>query len=99
MPKTLQTIVELMRSPKGEKVRSDATTTLMTLAGVRPAAGVEEEKPAGTQQQPAVLLNLFLGGEDKPILVIEGKAREVSAPVRLAGEVVKAIAEPGFATG
>lgn len=35
----------------------------------RPADGVEEEMPAGTEQQwPAVLLNLFLGGgEDKPI--------------------------------
>ncbi len=86
-----------MRSAKSEKVRLDATTTLLALAGVRPADGVEEEKPAGSEQQrPAVLLNLFLGGgEDKPIRVIEGQARRRCAPVRLAGEVVRAIAEPG----
>ena len=102
VPEALRTIVELMRSAKSEKVRLDATTTLLALAGVRPADGVEEEKPAGHEQQrPAVLLNLFLGGgEGKPIRVIEGQARTVpayagSAPVRLAGEAIKAIAEPG----
>ena len=57
-----------MRSAKSEKVRLDVTTTLLALAGVRPADGVEEENPPGAEQQrPAVLLNLFLGGgEDKP---------------------------------
>ena len=86
-----------MRSAKSEKVRLDVTTTLLALAGVRPADGVEEEKPSGIEQQrPAVLLNLFLGGGDeKPLRVIEGQAREMGAPVRLAGEVVRAIAEPG----
>ncbi len=65
---------------------------------MRPADGVEEEKPAGSEQQrPAVLLNLFLGGgEDKPIRVIEGQAREVGAPVRLAGEAVQGDRGTGF---
>ena len=87
-----------MRSAKSEKVRLDATTTLLALAGVRPAEGVEEEKPAGSEQQrPAVLLNLFLGGGDaKPIRVIEGQARATSAPVRLAEEAIRAVAEPGL---
>jgi hypothetical protein len=31
------------------------------------------------------------GGEDKSIRMIEGQAREMHAPVRLAGEVVMAI--------
>jgi hypothetical protein len=45
-----------------------ATTTLLALAGVRPAEGVEEEKPASLEQQrPAVLLNLFLGSSEQPI--------------------------------
>lgn len=54
----------------------------------RPADGVEEEMAGGTEQQwPAVLLNLFLGGdEDKPIRVIEDQASEVGAPVWLAGK-------------
>lgn len=97
VPEALQNLVELMRSAKSEKVRLDATTTLLALAGVRPAEGVEEAKPAGSEQQrPAVLLNLFLGGGDeKPIRVIEGQARATSAPVRLAGEAIRALAEPG----
>ena len=82
MPEALRTIVELMRSAKSEKVRLDATTTLLALAGVRPADGVEEEKP--------------VGGEDKSICVIESQARAAGAPVRLAGEVARAIAEPDW---
>ena len=97
MPEALRTIVELMRSAKSEKVRLDATTTLLSLAGVRPVDGVEEEKPTESEaKRPAVLLNLFLGGgEDRPIRVIESQARELGTPVRLAGEAVMAIAEPG----
>ena len=66
-----------MRSAKSEKVRLDVTTTLLALAGVRPADGVEEENPPGAEQQrPAVLLNLFLGGgEEKPIRVNRGARR------------------------
>ena len=71
VPEALRTIVELMRSAKSEKVRLDATTTLLALAGVRPAEGVEEEKPAGVEQQrPAVLLNLFLGSSEQPIRTV-----------------------------
>ena len=75
VPEALQVLVEMMRSAKSEKARLDAAMTLLALAGVRPVDGVEEEKPAGGEQQrPAVLLNLFLGGgEDKPIRVIEGQ--------------------------
>lgn len=60
--------------------------------------GVEEEKPSGIEQQrPVVLLDLFLGGggEERPIRVIERQARTVGAPMRLAREAVKVIAEPG----
>ena len=69
----------------------------MALAGVRSPQDASEDKPAESKpQRPAVLLNLFLGGgEDKLIRVIEGQAREVGAPMRLAGEVVRAITEPG----
>ena len=97
VPEALQVLAELMRSAKSEKVRLDATSTLLALAGVRPAEGARRRsQPRAEQQRPAVLLNLFLGGgEDKPIRVIEGQAREVGAPVRLAGEAVRAIAEPG----
>ena len=93
----LRTNVQLMGSAKSEKWRLDATTSRLGLAGGRPVEGVKEEKPTGAEQQrPAVLLNLVLGGgEDRPIRGIEGQAREVGAPVRLAGEVVRAIAEPG----
>lgn len=59
-------------------MRLDAATTLLALAGVRPADGVEEEACGNERQRPAVLLNLFLGGGDeKPIRVIEGQARRV----------------------
>ncbi len=92
----LQTMVELMRSGKSEKVRMDAAATLLALAGVRPVDGAVEEKPAqGEAQRPAVLLNLFLGGGSEPVRVVEGQARPVGKPVRLAGEAIRAIAEPG----
>ena len=53
----LQTMVELMRSGKSEKVRMDAAATLLALAGVRPVDGAVEEKPTqGEAQRPAVLL-------------------------------------------
>lgn len=95
VPEALRTIVELMRSAKSEKVRLDATTTLLALAGVRPAEEAEEEKPAESEQnRPAVLLNLFLGGGKEPVQVIEGQAREMGKPVRLAGEMIRAIPEP-----
>jgi hypothetical protein len=75
-------MVELMRAGKSEKVRMDAAATLLALAGVRPVEGAVEEKPAqGETQRPAVLLNLFLGGG--------------SEPVRLAGEAIRQLAEPG----
>ena len=71
VPEALQNLVELMRSAKSEKVRLDATTTLLALAGVRPTEGVEEEKPASLEQQrPAVLLNLFLGSGEQPIRTV-----------------------------
>ncbi len=92
----LQTMVELMRSGKNEKVRMDAAATLLALAGVRPTDGAVEEKPAqGEAQRPAVLLNLFLGGGSEPVRVVEGEARPVGKPVRLASETIRAIAEPG----
>ena len=92
----LQTMVELMRSGKSEKVRMDAAATLLALAGVRPVDGAVEEKPAqGETQRPAVLLNLFLGGGSEPVRVIEGEARPVGKPVRLAGEAIRQLAEPG----
>ena len=71
VPEALQNLVELMRSAKSEKVRLDATTTLLALAGVRPTERVEEEKPASLEQQrPAVLLNLFLGSSEQPIRTV-----------------------------
>ena len=81
--------------------RDRAQDTWLGSCGVRPADGVEDEKPAGSEQQrSAVLLNLFLGGGDvRPIRVIEGQAREVGAQVRLAGEMVRRIAEPGSESG
>jgi hypothetical protein len=55
-----------------------------------------EEKPAqGEAQRPAVLLNLFLGGGSEPVRVVDGEARPVGKPIRLAGEAIRAIAEPG----
>lgn len=55
-----------------------------------------EKAVSAQQQRPVVLLNLFLGGgEERPIRVIEGQARVAGAPVRLAGEVARAIAETG----
>ena len=93
----LQTMVELMRSGKSEKVRMDAAATLLALAGVRPVDGAMEEKPAQgeAQQRPAVLLNLFLGGGSEPVRVVDGQARVVGKPVRLAGEAIRQLAEPG----
>ena len=92
----LQTMVDLMRSSKSEKVRMDAAGTLLALAGVRPVDGTVEEKPTQAEtQRPAVLLNLFLGGGSEPVRVVEGQARPVGKPVRLAGEALRAIAEPG----
>ena len=41
----LRTFVELMRSAKSEKVRLDATTTLLALAGVRPAEVLRKRSP------------------------------------------------------
>ena len=79
-------------------MRLDATRTLLALAGVRPADDAGEERAASDlqQQRPAVLLNLFVGGgEDKGIQVIDGEARGTGNPIRLAGEVVKALAGPG----
>lgn len=69
----------------------------MALAGVRSPQDTSEEKPAESKpQRPAMLLNLFLGGhENEPIWVIEGQAREVGIPARLAGEAVRTIGEPG----
>jgi hypothetical protein len=92
----LQTMVELMRAGKSEKVRMDAAATLLALAGVRPVEGAVEEKPAqGETQRPAVLLNLFLGGGSEPVRVVDGQARPVGKPVRLAGEAIRQLAEPG----
>jgi hypothetical protein len=95
----LQTMVELMRSGKSEKVRMDAATTLLALAGVRPVDGMVEEKLAQSEaQRPAVLLNLFLGGGSEPMRVVDGQVRVVGKPVRLAGEAIRAISEPGSET-
>jgi hypothetical protein len=91
----LQTMVELMRSGKSEKVRMDAAATLLALAGVRPVDGAVEETAQGEAQRPAVLLNLFLGGGSEPIRVVDGQVRPVGKPVRLAGEAIRAIAKPG----
>ena len=91
----LQTMVEMMRSGKSEKVRMDAAATLLALAGVRPVDGAVEEKPAQTEaQRPAVLLNLFLGGGSEPVRIVEGEARVVGQPDRLAGEAIRPLAEP-----
>ena len=86
-----------MRSAKSEKLRLDTTSSLLPLAGVRSPQDASEEKPAESKlHRPAVLLNLFLGAhEDEPIRVTEGQAREVGVPVRLAGEAIRALAEPG----
>lgn len=55
-------LVELMRGARSEKVRLDATMTLLGLAGVRPGeAGGEERAAEREKQRPAVLLNLFVG--------------------------------------
>ena len=43
-------MVELMRSAKSEKVRMDAATTLLALAGVRPTDGAGEEGAADTER-------------------------------------------------
>jgi hypothetical protein len=93
----LQTLVSLMRTTKDERVRLEVTTTLLALAGVRPSNIAGDEKPkTGEQQRPAVLLNLFLGGgEDRQIRVVDGQVREVGKPVRLAGEAIRQLAEPG----
>ncbi len=92
----LQTMVELMRAGKSEKVRMDAAATLLALAGVRPVDRAVEEKPTqGEAQRPAVLLNLFLGGGSEPVRVVDGQARDVGKPVRLAGEAIRQLAEPG----
>lgn len=93
----LQTLVSLMRTTKNERVRLEATMTLLGLAGVRPSHIATDEKPqTGEQQRPAVLLNLFLGGgQTGHIEVIEGKLSEAGKPVRIAGEVIRQIAEPG----
>ncbi len=92
----LQTMVELMRSGKSEKVRMDAAATLLALAGVRPTDGTVEERPAqGEAQRPAVLLNLFLGGGSEPVRVVESQARPAGKPVWLAGEAIRQLAEPG----
>jgi hypothetical protein len=74
----------------------DAAATLLALAGVRPVDGTVEEKPVSAETQgPAVLLNLFLDGGSEPVRVVEGEARAVGKPVRLVGEAIRAIAEPG----
>ncbi len=93
----LQTLVSLMRSTKNERVRLEATTTLLALAGVRPAHIATDEKPTTSEQQrPAVLLNLFLGGgQTGQIQVIEGKVLDGAKPVRLAAETIRQLAEPG----
>ncbi len=66
------------------------------LTGVRPVDGAVEEKPAqGEAQRPAVLLNLFLGGGSEPVRVVDGQARPAGKPVRLAGEAIRQIEEPG----
>jgi len=92
----LETLVSLMRSTKNERVRLEATTTLLALAGVRPAHITSDEKPQTSEQQrPAVLLNLFLdGGQTEHIQVIEGQVTNTDKPVRIAGEVIRQIAEP-----
>lgn len=102
VPEALQMLAKLMRSSKSEKVRLEAASTLLALAGVRPPHDGEEEKATASKpQRPAVLLNLFLGGgQGEPVRIVEGQARAVPAdagiaPVRLAGEVVRTLAEPG----
>ena len=45
VPEALQVMAELMRSAKSEKVRLDATSTLLALAGVRSPQDASEEKP------------------------------------------------------
>jgi hypothetical protein len=64
---------------------------------VRPSHIASEEKPqTGESQRPAVLLNLFLGGGGgTPIRVVEAQTRDAGAPVRIAGEVIRVISEPG----
>ena len=63
---------------------------LPTLAGMRPANVASDEKaPTGEQQRPAVLLNLFLGGEDRQIRVVDGHVTDTGKPVRLAGEAIR----------
>ncbi len=98
VPEALQVLVELMRNAKSEKARLDAAMTLLALAGVRPADSIEEKSAEGEKtERPAVLLNLFLGGSQEPIQVIDGEAREITMekPVRLAGEAVRALSKPG----
>jgi hypothetical protein len=95
----LQTVADLIRAGKSEKMRMDAAATLLALAGVRPTDGAVEEKTAqGETQRPAVLLNLFLGGGSEPVRVVDGQARAVGKPVRLAGEAIRHLAEPGSGT-
>lgn len=77
IPEALGVVAETMRSAKSEKVRMDAAMVLLGLAGVRPPREGEADQGEGEGKRPAVLLNLFLGGGQEPIQVVDGEAREI----------------------
>lgn len=88
----LNTMVDLMLNARGEKVRLEAATTLLGLAGVRPTEGAAPAAKAQEQEEqvrPAVLLNLFVGGGAEPVRVVDGTFHETAEPIRLVGEILQ----------
>lgn len=77
VPAALATIASIMQNGKTDGIRLTAAKTLLELAGVRAPKEGEEAKQEGEGKRPAVLLNLFLGGGQEPIQIVEGEAREI----------------------
>ena len=77
IPTALATIAGIMTNGRTDGVRLSAAKTLLELAGVREPKEGEEAKTEGEGKRPAVLLNLFLGGGQEPIQIVDGEAREI----------------------
>lgn len=73
----LKTIVSVMTTSKSDPVRLQAAQIVLGLAGVKPPKENEDTKNEGDGKRPAVLLNLFLGGGQERIEVVDGEAREI----------------------
>lgn len=73
----LETIATVMKTSKSDSVKLQAAQILLGLAGVRPPKEDESVGEGGEGKRPAVLLNLFLGGGQEPVQIIDGEAREL----------------------